>query len=335
MPIITDRSAVLGIFSEARSRRWVIPAFGTENLTTTEAILTAGLDRAEALAQPDLPVMIAATNRYPERSQTSFYTHTRDCRIGLELLLADLQVLTAPTSPFGNLRVMVHLDHIQHDLDESLWKSDLSRFSSLMFDASTLPLEENIRATREFVKNRGSEIVIEGACDYIGGRESRLTDVKEAEQFAAETGVDWMVPNLGTEHRAGVSELRYAQELARGISERVGPCLVLHGTSSVDRGQLGQLAGDGIIKVNLWTALERDASAVLLRKMVASAGKVAGTVAARRMRDEGLLGDAADILSPASLQDFPTASRQQIVFGEMVGMMRGYFDTWYPDISKV
>ena len=36
-----------------------------------------------------------------------------------------------------------------------------------MYDASTLPLEENIRKTAAFVKKRGKDILIEGACDEI------------------------------------------------------------------------------------------------------------------------------------------------------------------------
>lgn len=329
MPIVTDRAAVLGVFDEARERQWVIPAFGTENLTTTEAILTSALQHGESLGIPDMPVMVAATNRYPERSQTSYYTHTRDCRIGLELLLADLQVL-ASSSMFGKLRILIHLDHIQHDLDEELWGGDLSRFSSIMFDASTLPLDENIRATRCFVEKRQRDIVIEGACDYIGGRESLLTEAADAERFMSETQVDWVVANLGTEHRAGLSELRYARERAREISARVGHRLVLHGTSSVAADQLGELFMDGIAKVNLWTALERDPSAVLLREMVTSAAKVAGPREAKKLSEESLLGPSADTESSPDLGRFTTAARQHLIFGEMGKMIREYFRIWYP-----
>lgn len=335
MPIVTDRTEVLALFSRAQERGWVIPAFGTENLTTTEAILTGALRQAEALHAPDFPVMVAATNQYSERSQTSFYTHTRNWRVGLELLLADLAVLTAPASPFGRLQVLIHLDHIQHDLDQELWAGDLSRFSSIMFDASTLPLVENIAATRRFVQERGSEIVVEGACDYIGGRESQLTDVREAERFLRETNVDWMVPNLGTEHRAGVSELHYARDLARQIADRIGPRLVLHGTSSVAPEQLAGLAEDGVTKVNLWTALERDAAAVLLREMVRDAGKNGGVQQAEKLREEGLLGPQADVSSPASLAHFPTAARQHIVFEQMQNQVFAYLQIWCPGLLRV
>ncbi|MBC2595914.1 class II fructose-bisphosphate aldolase [Ruficoccus amylovorans] len=329
MPLITQRDEVLEVFAEAGRNAWVIPAFGVENLTTVEAVLSAARQQGEALGRPDLPVMLAMTNRYPERTQSAYYTHTRQWRLGLELFLADIGVLTGAGSPFGGLRVLLHLDHIQHDLDEELWRGDLSRFSSLMFDASGLPFEENIAATRRFVRERGHEIVIEGACDHIGG-DSHLTTQEEAERFCLETGVDWVVPNLGTEHRAGVSALRYARERAREISQSVGRRLVLHGTSSVSPEQLPGLAADGIAKVNLWTALERDTSGHLLREMARRAGKVAGSAAAEEMLEVGLLGPEADTASPAALSYFTTAWRQQLVFERMKRIVKGYLEAWFP-----
>ena len=329
MPLVTDRTSVLNVFAEADRNGWVIPAFGTENLTTTEAVLSSVKDRGEALGIADLPVMLAVTNRYPERTQTAYYTHTRDWHVGLELFLADLKVLTGKDSPFGRLRVMVHLDHIQHDLDAELWRGDLSRFSSIMFDASALPFEENVQATRSFVDERKSEIVVEGACDYVGAKGGRLTSVDEAERFSAGTGVDWIVANLGTEHRAGVSTLSYARERAREISAKIGRRLVLHGTSSVANDQLPHLFADGIAKVNLWTALERDSSAPLLHEMVLHAAKVGGAATASGMAGAGLLGPNADIRSPAAITHFTTAWRQQLVFEEMKRSVKGYLEAWY------
>ncbi len=335
MPIVTDRTAVLSIFGEAKQKGWVIPAFGSENLTTTEAVLAAAKEHGEAIGCPDLPVMLAVTNCYPERTQTAYYTHTRNCRIGLELFLADLAVLASKDSPYGGLRVLIHLDHVQHDLDAELLAGDLSRFSSIMFDASTVPFEENLALTRKFATERHAEIVIEGACDYVGCKESLLTRVEEAERFTVETGVDWIVANLGTEHRAGVSTLRYARERAREISDRIGHRLVLHGTSSVAREELPNLFGDGIAKVNLWTALERDSSSHLLREMVLHAAKVGGAVMASEMAADGLLGPNADILSQAAISHFTTVWRQQVVFEEMKQMVKYYLAAWYPAFARV
>lgn len=330
MPIVSNRKDVLGIFSEANRNKWVIPAFGTENLTTTEAVLAAAVDHGKALGRPNLPIMLAVTNLYPERTQTAYYTHNRDWRTGLKLFLADLGVLTEQGAPYGDLRVLVHLDHIQHDLDAELWSGDLSSFSSIMFDASTLPFDQNMALTKRFVIEREDEIVIEGACDYVGVAENRLTRVEDAERFSTETGVDWIVANLGTEHRAGVSELHYARDRAREISARIGHRLVLHGTSSVARDQLPHLFADGIAKVNLWTALERDTAGMLLREMVLHAAEVGGSATAKELAQSGLLGPKADTQSSAAISHFTTAWRQQLVFEKMKQIVKHYLDAWYP-----
>ena len=72
------------------------------------------------------------------------------------------------------------------------------------------------------------------------------------------------VANLGTEHRASAAELKYRGDLARQIKARVGARIVLHGCSSVTSDQIGDLFEDGICKVNIWTALERESAPPLI-----------------------------------------------------------------------
>src|SRR5512133_1583769 len=167
MPLILERQHVLDIYADAAQRKWVIPAFNTENLTTTEAILSAALEYSLKIGKDDLPVTIGITNQYAHRSQSVYYTHTRLWDIGLKLFLADLEVLTGRGSPFEKLNVMVHLDHAQWDTDKPLLEWDMNRFSMIMYDASSLPFVENIKRTAEFVERHGHQIVIEGACDEI------------------------------------------------------------------------------------------------------------------------------------------------------------------------
>lgn len=333
MPLVTERSAVLEIYAEAAERGWVIPAFCSENLTTTEAVLAATLEAGRRVGREDLPITLALTNLYDHRSQTVFYTHTRQWEVGLRLFLAELKVLTDEGSPFEKLRVMVHLDHIQHDLDRELLGWDMTQFSSIMYDASTLPFEENIAATARFVEKEGEKIVVEGACDEIvdatGEEVSVLTTPEKAEAYFGRTGVDMAVANLGTEHRASAKELKYHGELARQIKARVGARIVLHGCSSVTADQIRDLFSDGICKVNIWTALERESSPPLLEAMVESAAKVAGSARAKEWAEAGLLGPNADLTSRPALSHYTTAYRQQIVFEAMKNVVSEYLGLWF------
>lgn len=142
------------------------------------------------------------------------------------------------------------------------------------------------------------------------------------------TGVDMVVANLGTEHRAAASDLRYVPEAAREISARIGPRLVLHGTSSVPVPQLATLFSDGVCKVNIWTTLERDTSPQLLRAMVRHADAVAGPVAAQ-LAAEGLLGPAAPTTGRADIAYFTSAWRNEVVLAAMQRIVAGYLDLWY------
>ena len=95
---------------------------------------------------------------------------------------------------------MIHLDHIQWDDDKELLDWDMEQFSSIMYDASTLPLNQNIEKTAVFVRKNKDNILIEGACDVIGnasGKGGDLTTSKDAYRYLSQTEVDIIVANLG------------------------------------------------------------------------------------------------------------------------------------------
>jgi len=333
MPIVSNRKEVLAIYAEAARNRWVLPCFCTENLTTTEAVLAAVSEYGGRKGSADLPIILAMTNRYSHRTQSAYYTHTRQWDIGLKLFMADLQILTGPGSPYEKLRVMVHLDHIQFDDDQALLAWDMGAFSSIMFDASKMPFAGNISLTRSFVAEHGRDIVIEGACDEIvdaaGDEKSELTTAQHAEQYYRETGVDLIVANLGTEHRASAKNLQYHSDCAREIKASIGTRIVLHGASSVPGEQIAHLIDDGVCKVNLWTALERDSSPALFTDMVEHAAGVAGTAAIEQLKDRGLLGGTCSSAGKASIDYFTTAYRQNIIFKEMKNIVQDYLQLWY------
>lgn len=333
MPIVTKREDVLAIYHEAAEKRWVLPCFCSENLTTTEAILCGAKEYGDSIGQPDLPVIVAITVQYDHRTQACYYTHTRQWDIGLRLFLKDLEVLTGSGSPYEKLRVMVHLDHIQFDDDEPLLEWDMRQFSSIMFDASKVPFEENIRRTAEFVRNHGNEIVVEGACDEIvdatGTQRSDLTTAEKAKDYLTRTGVDMIVANLGTEHRASAKTLHYYGENAREIKKEIGSKIVLHGASSVPADQIASLYADGVCKVNLWTALERDSSPALLESMVENASLVAGPKTIEKLVQTGYLTEKCATGQSSNLKFFTTVYRQDIVFQEMKEMIKSFFKLWY------
>ncbi|MCQ2142836.1 MAG: class II fructose-bisphosphate aldolase [Bacteroidales bacterium] len=321
---------MLAVYEKAALKGWVIPCICTENLTTTEAIIAAAAEYAREHGMERIPVTLAITNQYDHRSQSVFYTHTRRWDVGLELFYADAKIIS---DAYPEVDLLLHLDHAQYDSDAGLLESDLSRFSSVMYDASALPLEENIRLTAAYVARKGDEIMIEGACDEIvdatGTAHNDITDAAKCEDYFRRTGVDMVVANLGTEHRASGKNLHYYGEAARAIKDRIGPRICLHGTSSVSNDEIKALFNDGIAKVNIWTALERDSSPALTEWMVRNACLCGGPGLEKKLVSEGILTENSLKGEPISIKYFTTTARQEIIYNEMKRIVKGYFELWY------
>jgi fructose-bisphosphate aldolase class II len=165
-----------------------------------------------------------------------------------------------------------------------------------MYDCSYYPFDENIRRTATFVEQHGHQVLVEGCVDEIiqaedsATIEGHFTDPAQAGRFLAETGVSLIVPNLGTEHRATAASAHYEGDLARAIRDRVGPIMVLHGSSSLSDADLPRLAGDGIVKFNVWSIFERLGGQAIAADVLHNLGNMLPEETLRAWQAEGLLG---------------------------------------------
>jgi fructose-bisphosphate aldolase, class II len=135
-------------------------------------------------------------------------------------------------------------------------------FTSVMFDGSALPLDENIRQTAEVVAlAHANGVSCEGEIGFVGyagGASSAMTDPQEAARFAAKTGVDAMAIAVGNVHLqqahfAGIDEAALAS-IARATDGKVP--LVIHGGSGVPPEVRTRLARTTpICKFNIGTEL--------------------------------------------------------------------------------
>lgn len=172
--------------------------------------------------------------------------------------------------------VVLHLDHTK-DL-ATLEAAIVAGFTSVMIDASELPLEENIAQTRAAVAiARRHGVSIEAELGRIGSTDKietdddteLYTDPEEARQFVAETTVDALAVSVGTAH--GVYLVKEPTiDFARlsAIRALTPVHLVLHGGSGVPAAMVAAaiaLPGGGVSKVNIATDLELGALAALGR----------------------------------------------------------------------
>ena len=98
--------------------------------------------------------------------------------------------------------VVCHLDH-GYAKEECLEAID-NGFTSIMFDGSGLPLNENVEKTREIVELAHKQnISVEGEIGFVGyseGAKSQSTDPEEAKTFATLTECDAMAISAGNVH---------------------------------------------------------------------------------------------------------------------------------------
>ena len=260
MPIINNYSQVKEIYQQAAELKIGLPVFCAEDRETLEAILAAAYEYGMDIGVDNLPVIPAWTSRYPARGQMKLVSACGDPRVGIELMFSDLNVYTGVSSPYKNLLVMPHLDHAFPWLDGDILEEYASRFASVMYDASERSFRENIKMTADYVEKMKRKVVVEGAVDEIfesgsEGQKNELTTLEQAVKFHKETGVDIIVPNVGTEHRATADKAKYMSERAQEISRELGRILCLHGTSSVKAEELHKLPEDGFVKINIYTKL--------------------------------------------------------------------------------
>ncbi|MCY3017468.1 MAG: class II fructose-bisphosphate aldolase [Planctomycetota bacterium] len=298
MPLITEYRAVKDVYQQATELGAALPVFCAEDRETLEAILASALELGREIGVEDLPIVPAWTCRYPPRAQMKLLTACGDPVLGTHLMFADLQAFTGPDGPYRRLRVLPHLDHAFPWLDGDVLLDFADRFASVMCDASERPFDENVRLTARYVEQVKGRVVVEGAVDEIYSAASQQqqnapTSVAQAARFLKETGVDLLVPNVGTEHRATSEQAHYLPERAREISAATGKILCLHGTSSLQHSELGRLPGDGFVKINIFTTLAVHGGQAVARCVLNNVGNIFDAGQLQGLVREGLLGDRA------------------------------------------
>jgi fructose/tagatose bisphosphate aldolase len=279
VPLVTDYNAVKDTYAQAAQLGAALPVFCCEDRETLEAILASALQMSEDIGVEDLPIIPAWTCRYPSRGQMTLLTACGDPVLGTRMMFSDLQLFAGKNSPYRKLRIMPHLDHAFPWLDGDILDNFTESFASVMCDASEKPFEENMKITADYVERVKGKVVVEGAVDEIfesggEGEKNEHTTVEQAQKFLSQTGVDVIVPNVGTEHRATADQVKYNSARSKEISNAVGKILCLHGTSSVNPDDLPKLPLDGFVKINVYTTLAVNGGQALTRKTLANLGNI-------------------------------------------------------------
>lgn len=211
------------LLRKADRSHYAVGAFNVNNLETLQAVV----DAAEAERSPAIVSTSEGAIAYA----------------GLEIL----SCMVAHAAGRSSVPIGFHLDHGK-DPELVLHAIKHGAYTSVMFDGSSLPYEENVVLTRKIVKAaHARKIAVEAELGAIAGiedfvsvaeRDAHFTNPAQAVEFVKATGCDALAIAIGTSH--GAYKFKSASQLdfkrLEEIDRAVKIPLVLHGASGVPSG---------------------------------------------------------------------------------------------------
>ena len=225
------------MLEKARDGKYAVGQFNINNLEWTKSILQT----AQELNSPVILGVSEGAGKY----MTGFKTVTAMVKAMIEEMN-----ITVP--------VALHLDHGSY---EGCYKCIEAGFSSIMFDGSHFPIDENIAKTKELVKVCAEKgLSLEAEVGSIGGEEDGVigqgecADPDECKKIA-DLGVDILAAGIGNIHGkypANWTGLRF--DVLEAIKKKTGDMpLVLHGGTGIPTDMIKKAISLGVAKINVNT----------------------------------------------------------------------------------
>ena len=225
------------MLDKAKAGHYAVGAFNINDLEWAKAILTA----AQECKSPVILQVSEGAGKY---------------MVGYKTVAGMVNGMLEEMNISGP--VALHLDHGSY---EGCLKCVEAGFSSVMFDGSHYPIEENVAKTKELVAlTHGKGMSIEAEVGGIGGEEDGVVsngecaDPDECKRIA-DLGVDMLAAGIGNIHGkypenwAGLSF-----DTLAAIQEKTGDMpLVLHGGTGIPADQIKKAINLGVSKINVNT----------------------------------------------------------------------------------
>ena len=198
------------------------------------------IETAEELGIPAIVMMHPGSDKY----------------ISIEALAKTAKTLAKK----AKVPIALHLDHCESY--ETIMRAIKAGFTSVMYDGSKLPFEENVRGTCEVVKAAHAfGVDVEAELGRVGmaankadfKNEDLYTSVAQATDFIAKTDADALAIAIGNAHGYYVETPHLDLTRLKEINKAIDTPLVLHGGTGIPVDQLKQSFKLGINKLNLAT----------------------------------------------------------------------------------
>jgi len=288
MSLVTTKE----MLKKAQKGRYAVGAFNANNMEFIQAIIeTAEEEKAPAILQASQGAIEYA---------------------GLDNIVAMVKVLAEKVT----VPIALHLDH-GTDYYQNI-KCLRAGFTSLMFDGSKLPFEENVKITKKVVEMAHvCDIPVEAELGQIGKMgdsdepgvalekvKETMADPYEAAKFVELTKIDFLAAAVGTIHGCRTPFAKLDIPRIEKIRELTDVPLVLHGASGVNDEEVRKGISAGICKINIDTRIrmiftekireiiKMNPQEIDPRKLLGPAREVAKEVIRERMRVFGCSGKA-------------------------------------------
>ena len=241
------------MLKKAKEDHYAVGQFNINNLEWTQAVLQAAVEN-------NSPIILGVSEGAGK------YMGGPVAVVGMVNGLLEAMDVKVP--------VALHLDH-GSSVDVCKQYIDAG-FSSVMFDHSHYPIDENIALTKEVMAYaHPKNVSVEAEVGTVGGTEDGVTggikyaDLEECKRMVSEGQVDALAAALGSVHGtyAGEPVLGFDEMLA--ISEATGAPLVLHGGSGIPEFQIKKAIERGHAKINVNTELQQQWTAAVRAKLAA------------------------------------------------------------------
>ena len=225
------------MLKKARAGHYAVGQFNINNLEWTKSILAT----AQELNSPVILGVSEGAGKY----MTGFKT----VAAMVEAMIEEMNI-TVP--------VALHLDHGSYD---GCYKCIKAGFSSIMFDGSHYPIEENIEKTKELVKvAHAMGLSIEAEVGSIGGEEDGVVGMGECAdpnecKAIADLGVDFLAAGIGNIHGKYPENWQgLSFDTLAAIKDQIGDLpLVLHGGTGIPADMIKKAIDLGVAKINVNT----------------------------------------------------------------------------------
>ncbi len=225
------------MLEKAREGKYAVGQFNINNLEWTKSILLT----AEELKSPVILGVSEGAGKY----MTGYKTV-----VGMVNGMLEELNITVP--------VALHLDHGSYD---GCLKCIEAGFSSVMFDGSHYPIEENVAKTTELVKIcKDKGLSLEAEVGSIGGEEDGVVGAGECAdpdecKAIADLGIDFLAAGIGNIHgKYPANWAGLSFETLAAVKEKVGDMpLVLHGGTGIPADMIKKAISLGVAKINVNT----------------------------------------------------------------------------------